>query len=60
MGLFGLAYGLAKTIEGVVTGDEELLIKGIKKTAINTVTTAVQYFSGNTSEGTTSDDDPDD
>lgn len=60
MGLFGLGKGIAKTIGGIVTGDSEMLVKGLKKTAINAVTTTVSAFSGNLGETASEDDDPDD
>lgn len=60
MGLFGLGKGIAKTIGGIVTGDSEMLVKGLKKTAINAVTTTVSAFSGNFGETASEDDDPDD
>lgn len=60
MGLLGLGKGIVKVIEGVVTGDSEALIKGVKKTAINAVTTTVSAFSGRIGETAGEDDDPDD
>ncbi len=46
MGAFGLGRGIVKTIIGVVTGDGEMVVKGIKKTAINTVTTVADVVTG--------------
>ncbi len=60
MGLLGLGKGIAKTIGGIVIGDSEMLVKGIKKTAINAVTTTVSAFSGRIGETAGEDDDPDD
>lgn len=60
MGLLGLGKGIAKTIGGIVTGDGEMLVKGIKKTAINAVTTTISFCSGNVHETAAEDDDPDD
>lgn len=60
MGLLGLGKGIAKTIGGIVTGDSEMLVKGIKKTAINAVTTTISTFSGDVLEKAGEDDDPDD
>lgn len=60
MGLFGLGKGIAKTIGGLLTGDGEMLVKGIKKTAINAVTTTVSAFSGDVFDKAGEDDDPDD
>lgn len=60
MGLLGLGKGIAKTIGGIVTGDSEMLVKGIKKTAINAVTTTVSAFSGRIGETAGEDNDPDD
>lgn len=60
MGLLGLGKGIAKTIGGFVTGDEEMLVKGLKKTAINAVTTTVSTFTGRFGETLGNDDDPDD
>lgn len=60
MGFFGLAKGLAKTAGGIITGDSEMLVKGLKKTAINAVTTTVSLCSGNFHETASEDDDPDD
>lgn len=60
MGLFGLGKGLVMTTIGIVTGDSEMVVKGLKKTAINTVTTAVSAFSGRIGETAGEDDDPDD
>lgn len=60
MGLFGLGKGIAKTIGGIVTGDSEMVIKGIKKTAINAVTTTASAFAGRIGETAGEDDDTDD
>ena len=60
MGLLGLGKGIAKTIGGIVTGDSEMLVKGLKKTAINAVTTTVSVFSGDFTETASEDDDTDD
>jgi hypothetical protein len=46
MGAFGLGLGIVKTIGGVVTGDGEMIAKGLKKTAINIVTTTVDIVAG--------------
>lgn len=59
MGAFGLGYGLGKTCVGVLTGDSEMLFKGLKKTAINTVTTIVDVFAGKFVENFTKDSDSD-
>lgn len=60
MGLLGLGKGIAKTIGGIVTGDSEMVVKGLKKTAINAVTTTISICSGNVHETASEDDDPDD
>ena len=46
MGAFGLGCGIVKTIIGVATGDGEMIVKGLKKTAVNTVTTAADVVAG--------------
>lgn len=46
MGAFGLGRGIAKTVIGVVTGDGEMVVKGLKKTAVNTVTTVADVVAG--------------
>lgn len=46
MGAFGLGRGIVKTIIGVATGDDEMIVKGLKKTAVNTVTTAADVVAG--------------
>ena len=46
MGAFGLGRGIVKTIVGVATGDGEMVVKGLKKTAVNTVTTAADVVAG--------------
>lgn len=46
MGAFGLGRGIVKTIIGVATGDGEMIVKGLKKTAVNTVTTAADVVAG--------------
>lgn len=46
MGAFGLGYGLGKVIIGTVTGDSEMLVKGLKKTGINAVATVVDVCTG--------------
>lgn len=46
MGAFGLGHGIAKTVIGVVTGDGEMVVKGLKKTAVNTVTTVADVVAG--------------
>lgn len=33
MGLFGLGKGIAKVVGGIVTGDGEMIVSGLKKTA---------------------------
>lgn len=60
MGLFGLGKGLVKTTVGIISGDSEMVVKGLKKTAINAVTTTVSVFSGRVGETAGEDDDPDD
>ena len=42
MGLFGLGKGIAKVVGGIVTGDGEMIVSGLKKTAINAATTTAQ------------------
>jgi hypothetical protein len=39
MGLFGIGKGITKIIIGVVSGDADEIINGVKKVVINTVTT---------------------
>lgn len=39
--MFGIGKGLFKVVKGVITADGEEIIMGIKKAAINTVTTIV-------------------
>lgn len=46
MGAFGLGRGIVKTIIGVASGDGEMIVKGLKKTAVNTVTTAADVVAG--------------
>lgn len=46
MGAFGLGRGIVKTIIGVATGDGEMIVNGLKKTAVNTVTTAADVVAG--------------
>jgi hypothetical protein len=46
MGAFGLGRGIVKTIVGVATGDGEMVVKGLKKTAVNTVTTVADVVAG--------------
>lgn len=46
MGAFGLGLGIVKTIGGVVTGDGEMIVKGLKKTAINVATIAFDIVAG--------------
>lgn len=57
MGLIGVGKGILKTIAGVISGDGEEIVKGIKKTLVNTVTTIVSTVSGNSDEAISSDDD---
>ena len=42
MGLFGLGKGIAKVVGGIVTGDGEMIVSGLKKTAINAATTTTK------------------
>lgn len=35
MGLFGLGKGIAKVVGGIVTGEGEMIVSGLKRTAIN-------------------------
>lgn len=57
MGLFGLGKGIAKIVGGVVTGDSEMLISGLKKTGINAVTTSIQIVANEVWEKAHTDDD---
>lgn len=57
MGLFGLVRGVGKTLIGVATGDGEMIVKGLKKTVINGVTTAVQAVTLSVGEHILEDDD---
>lgn len=50
MGLFGIFKGAAKTIEGIVEGDAEKIVKGVGKTITGVVTTV-------TGSGNDDDDD---
>lgn len=60
MGLLGIGKGLVKTLGGVVTGDEEMIVKGLKKIAINTVTTGAQILANEVWDKAHEDDDDDD
>lgn len=57
MGLIGLGKGILKTVAGVITGDGEEIVRGVKKILVNTVTTVVSMISGNKDEAISSDDD---
>lgn len=57
MGLWGLAKGLGKVAGGIITGDGEMIVSGLKKTAINTATTAVQIATNEVWEKAHTDDD---
>jgi uncharacterized protein YjaG (DUF416 family) len=57
MGLLGIGKGVAKIVMGAVSGDAEEIIRGVKKIAINTVTTIAV---NEAEERLTSDDDDDD
>lgn len=39
MGAFGIGRGICKIVKGIATGDGEEIVLGIKKTAINTLST---------------------
>lgn len=41
MGLFGVGKGIYKIVKGVVTGEADEIIVGIKKVGINLITTIV-------------------
>lgn len=57
MGLFGLGKGLVKIAGGIITGDGEMLVSGLKKTAVNAVTTTVQIVGREVWEKAHTDDD---
>lgn len=38
MGMFGIAFGTITTVVGIIKDDEELVKKGMKRTAIGTAT----------------------
>lgn len=57
MGLFGIGKGVVKIVIGAVTGDAEEVVKGVKKVAINTVTTIIV---NEAEEKLANDDDEDD
>jgi hypothetical protein len=57
MGLLGIGKGFAKIIIGVVSGDADEIINGVKKVAINAVTTMTI---NEAEEKLTNDDDEDD
>jgi hypothetical protein len=57
MGLYGIGKGIFKIVKGVATGEGDEIIKGIKKTAVNTVTTIA---TNEAAERITNDDDEDD
>lgn len=59
MGAFGLGRGIVKTIVGIATGDGEMVAKGLKKKAINTVTTIGDFIAGNFIENAPEDSDED-
>lgn len=59
MGFLGLGKGIVKTIVGVATGDADEIGKGLKKVAINLVTTVCSVVKGDTDETISSDDDND-
>lgn len=59
MGAFGLGYGLGKTLMGVISGDGEMIVKGLKKTAVNAVTTVVDVAAGNFIQNAHKDSDDD-
>ena len=41
MGLFRIVRGVVKTVEGIIEGDGEKILKGVAKTATGVVTTIV-------------------
>lgn len=57
MGLWGLGKGIGKTLIGVLTADGEMIVKGVKKTAINAVTTVAQAIACSVMEHAHEDDD---
>lgn len=57
MGLIGVGKGILKTIAGVISGDGEEIVRGVKKILVNIVTTVVSTISGNKDEAISSDDD---
>lgn len=59
MGLFGLGKGIAKVVGGIVTGDGEMIVSGLKKTAINAATTTTQIAAKEFWEKAHTDDDDD-
>lgn len=59
MGLFGLGKGIGKIVMGIATGDGEMIVSGVKKTVVNTVTTAVQIASKEVWEKAHTDDEED-
>ncbi|MBQ7280958.1 MAG: hypothetical protein IJR13_09620 [Bacteroidales bacterium] len=59
MGAFGLGMGIIKTIVGVATSDGEMIAKGLKKTAINTVTTIGDIIVGEFIKNAPKDSDED-
>lgn len=59
MGLFGLGKGIAKVVGGIVTGDGEMIVSGLKKTAINAATTTAQIAAKEFLEKAHTDDDDD-
>jgi hypothetical protein len=56
MGLIGIGKGIAKIVKGVVEGEGEEIIKGVKKTGINIATT---IFTNEAHERIVNDDDDD-
>lgn len=59
MGLLGLGKGLLKVAGGIVTGDSDMLVSGLKKTAVNAVTTTAQIVAKEVWEKAHTDDDDD-
>lgn len=57
MGLIGVGKGILKTVAGVISGDGEEIVRGVKKILVNIVTTVVSTISGNKDEAISSDDD---
>lgn len=57
MGLFGLGKGIVTVVGGIVTGDYEKIVSGLKRTVINEPTTIAQIAAKEFWEKAHTDDD---